>query len=162
MQTIEVEDDVYQFLLSRTVHIGESASSILRRELKLNGHSEGEADITRAAGSDHELSSLLSRPEFRYGYATDRYLAILGEACRQQPEEFEKILAIRGRGRLYFARSESEIVASGKSTQPRQIPGTSYWAMTNSPTTQKQVTLRQVLELLGFSEEACRAATMAL
>ena len=151
MKTIDIDDDIYSHLLSRTAHIGETASSILRRELKLNGQSPSK---NATSGPAHELTDFLNGPKVRFGNATDKYLAVLGEAHRQKSKEFEKIFSIRGRDRLYFARSRDEIAKSGRSTQPLQIPGTPYWAMTNSPTPQKRALLRQVLELLGFSETA--------
>ena len=35
MKTIEVDEDLYRYIASHTQHIGESASDILRRMLKL-------------------------------------------------------------------------------------------------------------------------------
>ncbi len=39
MKTIEVDDELYQFIASQTRHIGESASDILRRMLKISAAS---------------------------------------------------------------------------------------------------------------------------
>ena len=36
MKSIEIEDDVYEFLLKNAVYIGESASEILRRLLNIS------------------------------------------------------------------------------------------------------------------------------
>jgi hypothetical protein len=36
MRTIEIDDDIFRFLLSKAREIGESASSILRRELNID------------------------------------------------------------------------------------------------------------------------------
>ena len=35
VETVEIEDDTYQFILSRSTRLGESASEILRRELRM-------------------------------------------------------------------------------------------------------------------------------
>lgn len=65
MRTIEIDDDIYSYLLSRIIQIGESASSILRRELKLNGQTEPKKD--RPAAPTHELSAfLVNSPKIRY------------------------------------------------------------------------------------------------
>lgn len=160
MKSIEIEDDIYVYLLSKTSHIGESASSILRRELNLNGPGAGKRSAP--PGATHELSALLSSPKMRFGYATDKFLAVLSEAYKEKPKEFEKVLSIKGRDRVYFARSKDEIVRSGKSTQPLQIPGAPYWVMTNSPTPQKKTMLRQALQLLGYSEAASADAARAI
>lgn len=152
MHTIEIDDDIYSYLLSKAIQIGESGSSILRRELKLNGQPGPKMDVPQAAA--HELSVFLSNPKMRFGNATDKFLAVLGEAYRQKPKDFEKVLSIQGRERMYFARSKEEITRSGRSTQPLQIPGTPFWVMTNSPTPQKKDMLRRALQLLGYSEIA--------
>ena len=159
MRTIEIDEDIYTHLASKTMHIGESASSILRRELKLNGQALNK-DIPATA--THELAVFLSGPRMRFGNTTDKFLAVLSEVHREKPKEFEKLLLIRGRDRVYFARTKEEITHSGRSTQPLQIPGTQYWAMTNSPTPQKKKMLRQALQLLGYSEAAGAEAVRAI
>ena len=159
MRTIEIDEDIYVYLLSKTAQIGESASSILRRELKLNGQEPEKGPLSAAS---HELGPFLHSPTMRFGNATDKFLAVLAEVHQYSPKDFEKVLSIQGRGRVYFARSKAEITRSGRSTQPRQIPGTSFWVMTNSPTPQKRAMLRKALELLGYSQLACVEASRAL
>ena len=39
MKTIEVDDELYRYIASHTLHIGESASDILRRMLKFSASS---------------------------------------------------------------------------------------------------------------------------
>jgi len=92
----------------------------------------------------------------------DKFLYLLGIAHSQKQEEFEKVLLVQGRGRKYFATSRQEIINSGNSTQPKQIPGSSYWVMTNSPSNQKVSMLREVLELLNYSNEAISEAVSKL
>ena len=169
MKTIEIEDDIYAYLVSRTMEIGETASDILRRELKLTRRASVAPPQPASISADapqvtdaHGFATFLTQPGFRFGNATDRFLAILSEAHRRKPDQFEKVLTIRGRDRIYFARSKEEIVKSGRSTQPLQIPKTTYWAMTNSPTRQKQDLVRQVLDVLGFSVEEQVAAARAI
>jgi len=116
-----------------------------------------------AAKTGHELTSALNDPAFvQHHAAVDKMLYVLGAAYRLKPDEFEKILLIQGRGRRYFAKSSIEIMKSGKSTQPRKIPGTEYWIMTNSPTAQKRDQLGRVLQLLGFSKGAVKDAVAAI
>lgn len=160
MQLIELEDDLYQYLLSKTTYVGEPIGAILRRELK-----RGDAVATRKEamnGTQHELSTFLSSPSMRLGSVTDRFLAVLEEAYRQRPTEFEKVLSIQGRDRVYFARSRQEIAGSGRSTQPLQIADTPFWVMTNSPTPQKRRMLNQALEIMGYSQRARSDAARAI
>lgn len=164
MRTISIDEDVYQHLVRNTAEIGESASDILRRLLGVGGTSPtatGPGASTVAAG--HEFSEAMADPRFlRQGAAVDKFLFILATAYAQKRDQFEKVLAIQGRGRRYFATNEAEIAVSGQSTQPRPIPGSPYWVMTNSPTPQKREMLRDVLTLLGYSEAAIGAAVSAI
>lgn len=161
MKQIEVDDDVYAHIAQNTQEIGESASTILRRLLGLSSLS---AVPHQASGNeDHEFSEALGDTKFLVQTAAvDRFLYFLSVAHNQKKREFEKVLAIQGRDRKYFAKSKDEIEKSGNSTQPRNIPGTEFWVMTNSPTPQKRSVLRDVLKLLGYSELAIKAASAAI
>ncbi|HUO43420.1 MAG TPA: hypothetical protein VMT94_00735, partial [Burkholderiales bacterium] len=115
------------------------------------------------APQPHELASLLAQPMFSSSTtAVARMLRIFKEAHAQKKQDFVKVLQIQGRNRAYFARSEEEILKSGKSTQPREIEGTGFWVMTNSPTQQKQQMVREVLEVLGYSHAAISAAVAVI
>jgi negative modulator of initiation of replication len=119
--------------------------------------------VDNAAKTRHELSLALNDPAFvQLHSAVDKMLHVFSAAYALKPDVFEKILLIQGRGRRYFAKSSMEIMKSGKSTQPRNIPGTEYWVMTNSPTPQKQDLLERVLRLLGFSQNAVKDAIAAI
>ena len=160
MTTIEIDQEIHDYLLQRVRNFGESASDVLRRELGLNGISRS---TPNSALPNHELTEFLESSRIKHARGVvGRFLEILSVAFSQNKEEFDLVLAIQGRGRIYFAKSKKEIEASGNSTQPRQIPGTPYWVMTNSPTTQKKEMLREVLDGLGYSPEAIRAAVRAI
>lgn len=164
MKTIEVEDDVYRYIAAQTKEIGEPATSILRRLLGVPADAQL-AQVVEAvvAAPSHELASLLAQPMFsRSTTAVTRMLRIFKEVQAQKPKDFKKVLEIKGRDRAYFAESEHEILDTGISTQPREIDGTGYWVMTNSPTRQKQKLVCEVLELLGYSPEAVKAAVAVI
>jgi negative modulator of initiation of replication len=163
VKTIDVDDDIYRFIANHTERIGESASDILRRLLKLTPPpAQPDSELAPATATAQELQSLLESPDFKFLQPLDKFLAILGWAYEQKSEEFEKVLSIQGRDRLYFAKSEQEITRSGRSTQPKQIPGSPYWVMTNSPTRQKADLIRKVLRLLGFSSACAEAGGRSL
>lgn len=128
-----------------------------------------EAGTTLATSTDsvaadrHELAEVLRDPKFAHRHGVvNRMLDILAAAHDLKPGLFEKVLSIQGRNRRYFAKSEAEIASSGNSTQPRNIPGTDYWVMTNSPTTQKREMLKEALRVLGFSPHAVKDAVAAI
>jgi len=164
MKTIDVEDDVYHYIAAQTKEIGEPATSILRRLLGVPaGAQPAQPKAAMAAAQPHELAVLLAQPMFSSSTtAVARMLKIFREVHAQKKQDFAKVLQIQGRNRAYFAKSEHEILKSGKSTQPREIEGTGFWVMTNSPNQQKQQMVREVLELLGYSQAATKAAVAVI
>ena len=151
MKTVQIDDDIYAFLVSQTKVIGESASSILRRVLAIEGASTS-ADEDPEEGWISALADFLTSTDFqRLRNVTDRYLAILGELYRRHGDEFAKVLEVAGRKRSYFGRSAAEVEASGRSLEPRLIPGSDYWAMTNASTDYKREILEDVLRQFGYS-----------
>lgn len=70
--------------------------------------------------------------------------------------KYERVLKVRGRNRLYFGRSRTEIAETGKSLHPQQIPGTEYWAMTNADTAQKQDIMGEAMKVLGYPADVIR------
>jgi negative modulator of initiation of replication len=163
MRTLEIEDDVYQFLLHHVAHIGEDASSILRRLLRMESVSPLTAtrDDPGHAHSRPLAQFVESADLLHMRSATARYLAILGHAYERTPDRFAKIVAIAGRKRRYFGLSREQIAQSGKATHPQQIPNSPYWAMTNSSTGDKREILRHSLQLLEYDvgqiDKACAA-----
>ena len=160
IRTIQIEDDIYQHLLSKVTRFGESESDVLRRELGI----PAKRNNTMEEGQHrHELADSLESPGIRHARGVvGKFLAVLGAVYIQKQNEFEIVLAFQGRGRTYFAKSREDIIKSGKSTQPRQIPGSPYWVMTNSPTPQKKSMLRDVLVALDYSPEAVKAGVEAI
>ena len=162
MKTIQIEDDIYTYIAAHTLEIGEPATSILRRLLKVRqqGLQEPKPVMDDLA---HELTQLLAESTFtRPTTAVFRMLRIFREIYSQRPKDFHKVLEIRGRDRLYFAKSEAEILKSGTSTQPREIEGTGYWVMTNSTTRMKQQLVNDVLTKFDYSESAIEAAAKVI
>lgn len=161
MRTIDVDEDVYLHIAQNTEEIGESASNILRRLLRLS-KTTPTSSISKP-GAGHELATAMADPKFlMQTAAVDKFLYFLAVAYGQKKGDFERVLAIQGRDRKYFAKSREEVEKSGSSTQPRSIPGTPYWVMTNSPTSQKRQMLRDALKLLGYSDAAVSVAASTI
>jgi len=62
---------------------------------------------------------------------------------------------VRGHRRPYFAREE-QVAQWVRSAQPRRIPGTPFWALTNVNTERKRKIFDRVLLALGFEDDAVR------
>lgn len=94
--------------------------------------------------------------------AVGRFLYLLAKLHHLNPSAFAGVLAIRGRNRIYFARSESSLLATGPSSNPKQIQGSDYWVIVNSNTATKQRMLAKVLHLMGCDAELAKQITALL
>lgn len=83
----------------------------------------------------------------------ERFLLILSVLHHVNTDTFERILAVKGRNRLYFAKSKQELIAAGSSTNPKQVPNSEYWVVTNNNTSKKSSMLMEVLNILGYTNE---------
>ncbi len=165
MKTIEVDEDLYRFIASQTLHIGESASDILRRILKLDVGQP--VQITEPANTPLPVVSspaarsrdavrvirelLLSDKYAEKKKSVERFLLILSTLYHLDSEGFSKTTeTMHGRTRTYFAGDEYTLLASGKQTKPRHIPGTPFWVITNTNTDRKRSMIEQVMQDMKF------------
>lgn len=173
MKTIEIENDVYEFLLQNTTRIGENASEILRRLLGIRGlrgvnrksgkGAVGDQFPTQTRHNHTEISDCLNDSAFiAQPDVIGKFLLILSYLYKRNPEDFKKVLALSGRRRKYFAGSSQELEDSGSSVFPKQIPKTPYWVVTNNDTPKKRRMLEDVLRILGYSKDAIEEAVSAL
>ncbi|WP_448212249.1 replication initiation negative regulator SeqA [Colwellia sp. MEBiC06753] len=181
MKTIEIDEELYQYIASQTQFIGESASSILRRLLAVNTQENVAAQPSSASNSalspaDEDSATVTNEAEVKPAKvnhqpsgsvfdhinreelaiqrgAVGRFLLILQALYRVHQNNFDVVHNIRGRDRLYFADNESALAESGSSTKPRQIPDSPYWVITNSNTTRKKMMLTEVALALGYTEQ---------
>lgn len=173
MKHIEIDEELYQFLASKTQYIGESASSIIRRLLSLPAITAKQSQVApvnveSVLVTNEQVKTAPKEPsvatESVFNYinkeelatqrgVVGRFLLILSALHRVHSHSFAVVIDIRGRDRLYFARSEKELAASGSSTKPRQIPDSPYWVMTNSNTTRKKMMITEVSKALGYQPQ---------
>lgn len=169
MKNIEIDDDIYFFLVKNIEEIGEDASSILRRLLKISKPGTPEpADtipperkipmpqqtvvpIPVPQDDRDPVYEFLKSSHFQTcNNATDRYLAVLAMVYRDHRDDFERIRTIAGSQRIYFSKSEAEIANAGNATQPHRIDGTPWFALTNNDTSNKQRLTRDVMTLFRY------------
>ena len=182
MKQIDIDDGLYQYIASNTQSIGESASTILRRLLNLNGDdntpvaknnqnnqtaTQAPLDDTPATNDSQEqevvtpvkqtnanVFNILNKEELAMQKGVvGRFLFILSAFYRTHKKEFSAVLDIKGRDRVYFATSKEDLVNSGSSMNPKNITDSEYWVMTNSNTTRKKMMLHEVALCLGYSAE---------
>jgi negative modulator of initiation of replication len=58
-----------------------------------------------------------------------------------------------GRNRTYFATNKDTLLETGSSTNPKNVPGSEYWVITNNNTVKKINMLKEVAQVIGFEEQ---------
>lgn len=183
MKTIEVDNELYRYIASQTLNIGESASDILRRLLldspQANLHALEINTVNEAAcrgivvskdgakekqmDSGSALRSLLISEEFtQQEKAIGRFMLVLSTLYRIDSLAFSEAAAFKGRTRVYFADNQEALLASGKTTKPKLISGSPFWVITNSNTGRKRQMVEQLMIKMGYSQEVIDMAIHAI
>jgi negative modulator of initiation of replication len=177
--TIEIDDELYRYLLSKLQRFEETPSEIIRRLIGISTPTNGNlrpsapgpgtgnsaASVTNhLLGDELDVSSFLSSPTFRSErQAVGKFLSILSWLYGRDEEKFKlEVLPIGGRTRKYFALSEQELNDSGNSVNPQMIPRSIIWVVTNNDTPKKRTMIRDVMTALGFSEGSIKLMEHAL
>lgn len=172
MKTIEVDEDLYRYIAGHTLHIGESASDILRRLLKFTpgvdkAASPAPAVATAAKPSEKSESVrplpgrvramrelLLSDDYALQRKVVDRFMLVLTTLHTLSPQAFaEATETLHGRTRTYFAVDRQTLLQSGHQTKPKQVPGTSYWVITNTNSDRKRSMIEHIMLAMQFPTE---------
>lgn len=177
MKTIEVDDELYHYIASRTQAIGETASDILRRLLRLPSspqpfvlvqqntidelkelakpkakvHMHKEDFLAKAASS---VQKVLDSDEFmNESKNVIRFLLVLTALYQANPEGFAKAtVEVTGNERTYFATEEAALLSHGRGVKAKQIPGTPFWVVTNNNTNRKGLIIAGVMISMGLPQ----------
>ncbi|MFT5675196.1 MAG: negative modulator of initiation of replication [Paraglaciecola sp.] len=163
MKTIEIEDDLYFYIASQTQHIGEGASQILRRlvmpdslgsapSTEQNSETTGAGAVIQAVSHEDVFNLIDEAKITETTKMVERFLLILSALSQVHGESFAKVLNITGRNRVYFARDKDTLLETGSSTNPKQIPNSGFWVITNNNTAKKVSILRAVGDMLEYSQ----------
>ncbi len=101
--------------------------------------------------SDDILDRVTSTALSEYAKRVDQFLYILSVAHELNADNFSSVESIKGKNRVYFAQSKEQLLETGSSTNPKQIPNSDFWVVTNNNTAKKVTMLKQVLDMLGYS-----------
>ncbi|MCW8108810.1 replication initiation negative regulator SeqA [Alteromonas ponticola] len=170
MKTIDIDEDLYAFIAGQTKHIGESASDILRRllmpETPAPAGKQAPNDTiekvkppmqttrTDCSAESHDILERVSEAELaRFSKRVDQFLFVLAQLFQLHGNDFGKVEQIRGKNRIYFAQSKEALLENGSSTNPKSIPDSPFWVVTNNNSAKKVAMLKEVLETLGYSSE---------
>lgn len=179
MKKIEIDDDLYAFIAAQTKHIGESASDILRRLLlpktaapvkeaaspkapapstpaksgqRASASTENAPRPVKAKGADSVLHALTADALNEFSKRVEQFLFVLSQIHKANPSAFAAVEQIKGKNRTYFATSKDDLLKNGSSTNPKAIPDSPYWVVTNNNTAKKVAMLEQVLLVLNYDK----------
>ncbi len=130
----------------------ERESEIEEQEVEIPQIS-GNRDRNEVKPNYRKTSTRGKRPTFGGKNALESYLEILSELYRKHPQEFDSVLTVRGKKRLYFSTDKTEIMASGSSTFPVKIPGSPWWTISNTSTDQKISIIKEVCDVIQIPED---------
>ncbi|ARD39068.1 replication initiation negative regulator SeqA [Edwardsiella ictaluri] len=170
MKTIEVDEELYRYIASHTQRIGESASDILRRLLKVGMESKTAAvagaalptlvtppatAVSRPQDRVRTMRELLLSDEYaEQNRAVSRFMLILTTLYAIDAYGFAAATgALHGRTRVYFAGDRNTLLQSGNHTKPKQVPGTPYWVITNTNSGRKRAMVEHIMLAMQFPME---------
>ena len=113
-------------------------------ETSLSNDAHTKRDILDAVSKD-ALSTFTKR--------VDQFLFVLSAAHKLNAENFARVESIKGKNRTYFATSKEALLENGSSTNPKAIPDSPFWVVTNNNTAKKTNMLEQVLRNLGYQPD---------
>ena len=177
MKNIEIDDELYHYIASRTQSIGESASDILRRLLRLPSSPQPFAlvqqnvidELKEMAKPNHEpsvklevkrssneqLEKVLNSALFTEpAKGVVRFLRLLEALYKHNPDAFAKATEmVTGNSRTYFAKDEASLLKHGNSVKAKQIPSSPFWVVTNNNTNRKGLIVTNVMSEMGLPEK---------
>jgi len=110
-------------------------------------------EVSAACGVKPDFTTLVNSQGLgKQKAAVGRFLFLLSELHHLCLNDFEKVLKISGRDRVYFAKDEQTLLGKNATTKPKQIGATSFWVITNSNTGKKRSMLAGALTTLGCGD----------
>jgi negative modulator of initiation of replication len=158
MHSIEIDDLVFAELASRATGFHVTPNDVLRRILNLTGTSEQSSlpatvpPTAQSTGPAPTLLEFIRSDRFQRHYqAVDRYLVLLAWLQATHRDKFSEAALGFSRGnRLYFAKSEREILQSGEGITAKPIPQSPFWALTTLDNKTKRMILEDILRALNY------------
>lgn len=155
MKTIEIDEELYQFIAGQTKHIGEDASSILRRLLNINSILPIKSNQNLLSQDHYSIfTNLLTSDTFTTEKSIiSRFILLLSALYNYNPALFSiAATSLHGSKRRYLAEDKESLEISGKNTKPREIIGTPYWVISNTNTARKVYIIESMMSDMGISE----------
>ncbi len=163
MRTIEIDDDVFASLERRVCGFNDTPSSVIRRLLSQDTSPPPSKSPRPDGHADNPFSPLLTSPTYLVANAGSRYFQILAFLHKLQGEEqFAQLETYHLGNRVYFARDAQAIESRGRSTNPKPVPGTRFFALSTLSNAAKRKIIHDVLTTFNYSGSAIRAVVATL
>lgn len=168
MNSIEIDDHVFAELARRATGFNVKPNDVLRRILGLSEPPPEQFAAPQPPPTPSPIASTIT--EFlrsdrfqRHHQAVDRYLVILGWLHSAHPKHFaDAALKFHRGNRVYFAKSDKEILQGGENVTARQIPQSPFWTLATLDNKSKRSVLEDVLKALGYSHSDINLVLAAL
>ena len=161
MHSIQIDDQVYAELSRRVTGFNISPNDVLRRILDLPTASSpsfppakrNETSQPPGVPAPQTLTEFLRSERFqRHHQTVDRFLVILGWLHATHPQQFaDAALGFQRGKRLYFAKSEKDILESGENVTAKPIPQSPFWVLTTLDNKSKRLVLEDILRALSYA-----------
>lgn len=160
MKMIEVEDHIFTRL--------ETASNLTKipiphivTQLVLSASDVGTKSQQAAPQldvRDQLLMDYVNSPAFLARRSVvEKFLGVLSFLHKQNSSQFSILEAhFGGRSRKYLAKTRQELEARGTSVNPKQIPMSIYWVVTNNDTENKKQLVEKALTLLAYGPQVTK------
>lgn len=184
MKTIEIDDELYHYIASRTQSIGENASDILRRLLRLPATPQPFALVQETLSAEANVVSMTTKRKnaslpavekaakqieavlhssdfIQETKGVNRFLRLLSALYKANPSAFAKAAEkVQGSERRYFAQDAETILATGSSVKAKPIPGSPFWVITNNNTERKGIILCALMNAMALPESVVSQVKM--
>ncbi|QUM88532.1 replication initiation negative regulator SeqA [Moritella sp. 36] len=122
-----------------------------------------EPEIVSHSTLPASIAKLIKNKKFKETtVSVTKFIQILSVLYAENPKEFDSATDIKGRKRIYFAKSESELLSAGSTTKPRHIENTPYWVITNTNTGRKRNIITQLMAEMGYPHALIDAVSQSI
>ena len=122
-----------------------------------------EAEVVNHSTLPTSIAKLIKSKKFKETtVSVTKFIQILSVLYAESPKEFDSATDIKGRKRIYFAKSESELLSAGSTTKPRHIENTPYWVITNTNTGRKRNIVTQLMAEMGYTHALIDAVSQSI
>ncbi len=158
MSSIQIDDQVFAELGRRAIGFNVTPNDVLRRILDIPTASASQilakaVEPPPGVPAPHTLTEFIRSERFQRHHQTiDRFLVILGWLHSTHPKQFaDAALGFQRGKRLYFAKSEKDILDNGENVTAKPIPQSPFWALTTLDNKSKRLVLDDILRALSYS-----------